>query len=115
MRYIASCSFGKDSIAAILLAIRHKAPLDEAVYCEVMFDKDISGEIPEHRAFIYGKHGGKGTGASRRTDVCGSVYRKDYPWAKERAAARVPDLWEMRCPAGLQAETDHTVPKEPPG
>ena len=54
MRYIASCSFGKDSIAAILLAIRHKAPLDEAVYCEVMFDKDISGEIPEHRAFIYG-------------------------------------------------------------
>ena len=54
MRYIASCSFGKDSIAAILLAIRHQEPLDEAVYCEVMFDKDISGEIPEHRAFIYG-------------------------------------------------------------
>ena len=44
MRYIASCSFGKDSIAAILLAIRHQEPLDEAVYCEVMFDKDISGE-----------------------------------------------------------------------
>ena len=54
MRYIASCSFGKDSIAAILLAIRHQEPLDEAVYCEVMFDKDISGEIPEHREFIYG-------------------------------------------------------------
>lgn len=54
MRYIASCSFGKDSIAAILLAIRHQEPLDEAVYCEVMFDKDMSGEIPEHRAFIYG-------------------------------------------------------------
>ena len=53
MRYIASCSFGKDSIAAILLAIRHQEPLDEAVYCEVMFDKDISGEIPEHREFIY--------------------------------------------------------------
>lgn len=54
MRYIASCSFGKDSIAAILLAIRHQEPLDEAVYCEVMFDEDISGEIPEHRAFIHG-------------------------------------------------------------
>lgn len=54
MKYIASCSFGKDSIAAILLAIRHQEPLDEAVYCEVMFDKDISGEIPEHREFIYG-------------------------------------------------------------
>ena len=54
MKYIASCSFGKDSIAAILLAIRHQELLDEAVYCEVMFDKDISGEIPEHREFIYG-------------------------------------------------------------
>ena len=54
MKYIASCSFGKDSIAAILLAIRYQEPLDEAVYCEVMFDKDISGEIPEHREFIYG-------------------------------------------------------------
>ena len=54
MKYIASCSFGKDSIAAILLAIRHQEPLDEAVYGEVMFDKDISGEIPEHREFIYG-------------------------------------------------------------
>ena len=27
--------------------------LDEAVYCEVMFDKGISGEVPEHRDFIY--------------------------------------------------------------
>lgn len=26
---------------------------DEAVYCEVMFDKAISGEVPEHRDFIY--------------------------------------------------------------
>ena len=34
-------------------AIEHGEPLDEAVYCEVMFDKDISGEVPEHRDFIY--------------------------------------------------------------
>jgi hypothetical protein len=26
-----------------------------AVYCEVMFDKDISGEVPEHHDFIYEK------------------------------------------------------------
>ena len=50
---IASCSFGKDSIATILLALEHGEPLDEAVYCEVMFDKNISGEVPEHRDFIY--------------------------------------------------------------
>ena len=52
-KYIASVSFGKDSLATILLAKEHGEPLDEAVYCEVMFDKDISGEVPEHRDFIY--------------------------------------------------------------
>ena len=54
LKYIASCSFGKDSIATILLALRYGEPLDEAVYCEVMFDSHISGEVPEHRDFIYG-------------------------------------------------------------
>lgn len=52
-KFIAACSFGKDSMAAILLAKEHGEPLDEAVYCEVMFDQDISGEVPEHRDFIY--------------------------------------------------------------
>lgn len=40
-------------MASILLAKQHGEPLDEAVYCEVMFDKAISGEVPEHRDFIY--------------------------------------------------------------
>ena len=53
MKHVASCSFGKDSLATILLALEHGEPLDEAVYCEVMFDKEISGEVPEHRDFIY--------------------------------------------------------------
>lgn len=52
MKYVASCSFGKDSMATIILAIQYRLPLDEVVYCEVMFDDDISGEVPEHRAFI---------------------------------------------------------------
>ncbi len=52
-KFIASCSFGKDSLATVLLAKAHGEPLDEAVYCEVMFDEDISGEVPEHRDFIY--------------------------------------------------------------
>lgn len=55
MKYIASCSFGKDSITTILLARENNLPLDEIVYCEVMFDKEISGELPEHRDFIYNK------------------------------------------------------------
>ena len=52
-KFIASCSFGKDSVATLLLALEHNEPLDEAVYCEVMFGKDVSGEVPEHRDFIY--------------------------------------------------------------
>lgn len=52
-KYIASCSFGKDSLATIILAHEHEEPLDEIVWCEVMFDKNISGEVPEHRDFIY--------------------------------------------------------------
>lgn len=49
--YIASCSFGKDSIATILLALEHDEPLDRVVFSEVMFDhaRNISGEIPEQR------------------------------------------------------------------
>lgn len=52
-KYVASCSFGKDSLASIILAHEHGEPLDEIVYCEVMFSKEISGEIPEHQDFIY--------------------------------------------------------------
>ncbi len=53
--YIASCSFGKDSIATILLALEHGEPLDRVVFSEVMFDhtRGISGEIPEHIEWIY--------------------------------------------------------------
>ena len=40
-------------VMTCLLALEHGEPLDEAVYCEVMFDKRTSGEVPEHRAFIY--------------------------------------------------------------
>ena len=52
-RYVAGCSFGKDSLATVLIAIEHGEPLDEAIYCEVMFNDEISGEVPEHRDFIY--------------------------------------------------------------
>ncbi len=53
--FIASCSFGKDSIATILLALEHGEPLDRVVFAEVMFDhkRGISGEIPEHIEWIY--------------------------------------------------------------
>lgn len=52
-KYVASCSGGKDSVATLLLAAQHNEPLDEAVFSEVMFDHALSGEVPEHRDFIY--------------------------------------------------------------
>lgn len=53
MKYIAGCSGGKDSVCTLLLAREKNEPLDEVVYSEVMFSDTISGEVPEHRAFIY--------------------------------------------------------------
>lgn len=53
MKHISSCSFGKDSIAQVIVAMENGEPLDGNVYCEVMYDKTISGEHPRHRDFIY--------------------------------------------------------------
>lgn len=53
MRYVACCSFGKDSLAQIIVAKEHNEPLDAVIYSEVMFTDEISGEFPEHRDFIY--------------------------------------------------------------
>lgn len=55
MKYIACCSFGKDSLATIILAHENKEPLDEIIFSEVMFDKETSGENPLHVDFIYNK------------------------------------------------------------
>lgn len=52
---IASCSFGKDSLAAIITAEEHGLHIDEAVYCRIMFDEKISAELPEHEEFIHTK------------------------------------------------------------
>jgi 3'-phosphoadenosine 5'-phosphosulfate sulfotransferase (PAPS reductase)/FAD synthetase len=52
--HIASCSFGKDSIATILLALENNEIIDRAVFAEVMFDhkRNITGEIPENIQWI---------------------------------------------------------------
>lgn len=76
--HIASCSFGKDSIATILLALEHKEPLDRVVFSEVMFDheKGISGEIPEHIQWIREVAIPKLESMGVRVDVVRS--KKDY-------------------------------------
>lgn len=55
MKYICSWSGGKDSTAQIILAHEHNEPLDLIIFSEVMFDENISGELPEHIDFIKNK------------------------------------------------------------
>ena len=45
MKYIASCSFGKDSLAMIIKIKELGLPLDEVIYCDIRFDNNISGEL----------------------------------------------------------------------
>lgn len=52
--YFCSWSGGVDSTATAILALEHKEPLTALVYCEVMFDKEVSGEVPEHAEFVHG-------------------------------------------------------------
>lgn len=52
MTHICSCSGGKDSVATIILAHEKGYPLDEVIFSEVMFDENISGELPDHIDFI---------------------------------------------------------------
>lgn len=53
--YVANWSGGKDSTASIILAHEHGEPLDLIIFSEVMFDKEISGELPEHIDFVKNK------------------------------------------------------------
>lgn len=78
--HIASCSFGKDSIATILLALQNNEPLDRVVFSEVMFDheKGISGEIPEHIEWVYNTAIPKLEGMGVKVDVVRA--KKDYKW-----------------------------------
>lgn len=78
--HIASCSFGKDSIATILLALEHNEPLDRVVFAEVMFDheKGISGEIPEHIEWIRATAIPKLESMGVKVDVVRA--KKDYKW-----------------------------------
>lgn len=52
MKYVASCSFGKDSLAMLIKIKELGMPLDEVIYCEIMFDENTSGETPEMYNFI---------------------------------------------------------------
>ena len=43
---IFSLSFGKDSMATLILAAKQGIPIDRVMYCDIRFSPDISGEHP---------------------------------------------------------------------
>lgn len=103
--YIASCSFGKDSLATILLALENNEPLDRAVFAEVMFDKErgISGEVPEHIEWVHNIAIPKLESMGVPVDVVRS--HKDYMYfftnavgggELQRQTLRLPNRKEMR-------------------
>lgn len=111
--YIASCSFGKDSVATILLALEHNEPLDRAVFVEVMFDeaRGISGEDPEHIAWVHEVAIPKLEAMGVKVDVVRSA--TDYVrWAswKVRSSAKHPErngknrVWLLQGRCGLNRD-----------
>ena len=49
---IFNLSFGKDSMATLLLAIEQEIPIDHVMYCDIRFSDEISGEHPLMAAWI---------------------------------------------------------------
>lgn len=49
---IVNFSGGKDSAATVILCHEHNIKVDRIIFSEVMFDSEISGELPEHIDFI---------------------------------------------------------------
>lgn len=45
-------SFGKDSMATLILAAEMGIPIDRVMYCDIRFDNNISGEHPIMAAWI---------------------------------------------------------------
>lgn len=117
--YIASCSFGKDSIATILLALEHDEPLDRVVFSEVMFDhaRNISGEIPEHIGWIYDTAIPKLHDMGIHVDVVRAERDYCYFFANAvgggecRKDLRVPARRQMLHKPGLQSRAHTKIPR----
>ena len=49
---IFNLSFGKDSMATLILAIENNIPIDRVMYCDIKFSPDMSGKHPIMAAWI---------------------------------------------------------------
>lgn len=112
MKYVASCSFGKDSLAAIVAAERAGVHIDEAVYCRIMFDRETSAELPEHEEFIHctaipllkSRYGINTTIVQEERTYCDCFYTvKSRKSSKNKGVIwGFPNLWSPWCNGSLK-------------
>ena len=57
MKYIASCSFGKDSLAMILMLIEKGCPLDEVVFYDTGMEFQAIYNLRDKMIPIFEQHG----------------------------------------------------------
>lgn len=96
-------------MATVLLALKHNLPLDEVIYCEVMFANNISGEHPEHREFIHStaipfltSAGIKTTTVKSRKTYLDLFCRPVTKGPQERRTKSMALVWEVLCTAGSE-------------
>lgn len=61
MKYIASCSFGKDSLAMVLMLIERGLPLDEVVFYDTGMEFQVIYDLRDAMLPIFQQHGIKYT------------------------------------------------------
>ena len=61
MKYIASCSFGKDSLAMVLILIERGQPLDEVVFYDTGMEFQAIYDLRDAMLPIFQQHGIKYT------------------------------------------------------
>ena len=81
MKYIASCSFGKDSLAMVLMLIERGLPLDEVVFYDTGMEFQAIYDLRDAMLPIFQQHGIKYTtlGPALRSMTASSVTAPSAP------------------------------------
>ena len=115
MEYIASISYGKDSLAMLEVIATHDMPLDKIVHVEIMATSNISADLPEvtewkryaddvilHRYGITVEH--INAGRSYEDLFYGIPCRKECNKDKQGQIRGFPSLHSQWCSKSLKAD-----------
>ncbi len=107
--------FRKDSIATALLALQHGEPLDELVYCEVMFSEKIRRAArtqpiyPRNSNPVFLNSAASRHGFALRKDLSILLYHVVTRGKTKGDAFGIPSEWALYNSAGLQAAADQGI------